>query len=101
LTTVPVDIVFLDGSTMSILCNVIEDTMDLSAIQRSEFDRLVYEHPLEFVELLLTNKLEGYLKGYAKDYQSQKDKIREKLIKDGCPPSQADTIAHEFMRYDN
>jgi len=37
-----IDIHYPDGTTMSVLCNEIEDTMDLTTTQHREFDRLVY-----------------------------------------------------------
>lgn len=95
------DVVFSDGSTISILCNVIEDTMDLTTIQYGEFDRLVYGYPLEFAELVLSGELERYLKGHTKDYKSQEDNIRKQLIDKDYSLSQADEITCEFMRYDS
>lgn len=96
-----VNIRFSDGRAISILCNEVEKSMNLSLRQRSEFDRLVYDHTLEFSELLLSGKLESYFKDYASDYQSQGDNIRQQLLEHGYSPSKADELAREFMRYDS
>ena len=96
-----IDIQYSNGTTMSILCNEIEGSMDLSMTQRGEFDRLVYDHPLEFAELVLSGELESYLKGYAKDYGNQEDNIRKYLIEYGYQQSKASEMACEFMRYDD
>lgn len=76
-----IDIYYPDGTTMSIICNMIENTMDLTTTQHGEFDRLVYDYPLEFAELVLSGNLESYLKGYAKDYHEQESSIRKQLEK--------------------
>ena len=96
-----IDIHYSDGTIMSILCNVIEDTLDLSVTQRGEFDRLVYDYPLEFAEPVLSGKLESYLKGYSKDYHELENNIQTQLEKAGYPPKKASEIAREFMRYDS
>jgi len=96
-----VEVVFSNGSKISILCNVIEDTMELTMIQRSEYDRLVYDHPIEFARLVLSGELESYLKGHAKDYVSQKDSIKEYLVANGYTNTNANAIVNEFMQYDN
>jgi len=80
---------------------MIEDTMDLTTTQHGEFDRLVYDYPLEFAELVLSGNLESYLKGYAKDYHEQENNIQAQLEKAGYPPEKAEEIAREFMRYDS
>ncbi|MDR1564001.1 MAG: DUF6061 family protein [Oscillospiraceae bacterium] len=95
-----IDIEYSNGTRLSILCNKIEDTMDLTIIQRSEFDRLVYDHPLEFAELVLSGKLECYLKGQANDYYEQERNIADQLEKH-YPPKKAKEIAREFMKYDS
>ena len=96
-----VEVIFLDGSKMSILCNVIEDAMDLTMMQRSEYDRLAYDHPIEFARLVLSGELESYLKGHAKDYASQKESIKVYLVNNGYENKEADTIANEFMNYNS
>ena len=96
-----IDIVYADGTSMNILCNMIEDAMELTVIQRSEFDRLVYDHPIEFARLVLSGELENYLKSHARDYKSQEDNIRKQLVENNYTAEQADAIAREFMRYDN
>jgi hypothetical protein len=82
---------------LSIMCNEIEDMMELSRYQRSEFDRLVYDHPLEFAELLLTDRLEAYLKGCATEHKERRRSIREQLL-ERYPPSLVEEITNEIMR---
>jgi len=67
---------------------------------RSQYDWLIYNDPLYFAELLLSGKLEDYLKEYAKEYHEQERNIREQLEKH-YPPEQAEKIASEMMRYDS
>ena len=87
----------ISAGNLSIMCNRIEDMMELSPFQRSEFDRLVYDHPLDFAELLLSGRLEEYLKGCSAEHKEQRNHIREQLL--GCyPPSIADEMASEILR---
>lgn len=95
-----IEISFSDGRTMSILCNEIENTFDLTPVMRSQYDWLIYNDPLTFAELLLSDKLESYLKEYANDYHEQQRNIQEQLEKH-YPEGQAEEITREMMRYDS
>ena len=90
-----------DGTLVSVAREAIEDEINLGPTQESEFSRLLYDHPLELVEMLLTGQLAGYLKGQAHAQAAQQNTIREQLLRHGYPPPQADAIAREFLRYDN
>ena len=56
---------FEDGSTVAIDCIAIEDEYGNTPAQRAELDWLLYNKPLEYMQLLLTGDPEKYLKDAA------------------------------------
>ena len=51
-----------DGGMVSIYTPAVEDEYAENMYQRSELDWLIYNAPLEYVNLVLNGKLEKYLK---------------------------------------
>ncbi len=51
-----------DGGMVSIYTPAVEDEYTENMYQRSELDWLIYNAPLEYVNLVLNGKLEKYLK---------------------------------------
>ena len=52
---------FADGTTLAIDCIAIEDEYDNTPAQQAEFDWLLYNKPLECVQLVLSGEIEHYL----------------------------------------
>ena len=52
---------FEDGTTLSIDCIAIEDEYGNTPAQRAELDWLLYNKPLECVQLVLSGEIEHYL----------------------------------------
>ena len=52
---------FEDGTTLSIDCISIEDEYGNTPAQRAELDWLLYNKPLEYVQLVLSGEIEHYL----------------------------------------
>jgi len=90
-----------DGTLISVFREAVEDELNLTPVQEGEFSRLLYDHPLELVELLFTGQLAGYLRAQAHEQAAQENIIRNQLLQHGYSPPQADAIANEYMRYDN
>lgn len=61
--TACVELKFADGSMISIDCTAVEDEVAKNMYQRSELDWLIYNNPLEYVQLVLDGDLEQYVKG--------------------------------------
>lgn len=59
-----VECLFTDGTMLSIICEAAEDSVEAIASLkvRTELDRLIYEAPIDYVQLVLTDKLNDYLK---------------------------------------
>ena len=53
---------------ISIDCTGVEDELDVTMAQRSEFDYLVYNAPLGYADLILNGDPEEYLKSVAGSY---------------------------------
>jgi len=55
---------FSDGSMLSIICEVVENSIEAYASLkvRTELDRLIYEAPMDYVRLVLADELNNYLK---------------------------------------
>ena len=52
---------FADGTTLAIDCIAIEDEYGNTPAQRAELDWLLYNKPLEYVQLVLSGEIEHYL----------------------------------------
>lgn len=51
-----------DGTLLSIDCIAVENEVANNMYQRSELDWLIYNAPLEYVDLILNSELQKYLK---------------------------------------
>ena len=56
-----VEVQFADGSAIAIDCLAIEDEYGNTPAQRAELDWLLYNKPLECVQLVLSGEIEHYL----------------------------------------
>ena len=61
--TACVEIKYDNGITISIDCITVENTIPRNMYERSELDWLVYNKPSEYVQLILSDSLEQYLRG--------------------------------------
>lgn len=62
LDTACVELCLDDGTLLAIDCTAVENEVANSMYQRSELDGLIYNAPLEYVNLILNGELEVYLK---------------------------------------
>ena len=60
--TACVELVFDDGSQLSIDCTAVENEVADNRFQRSELDYLLYNDPLAYADLVLNGDPESYLK---------------------------------------
>jgi hypothetical protein len=63
LDTACVELKFSDGSMVAIDTIAVENEVADNMYQRSELDYLIYNKPLEYVQLVLGDDLERYLTG--------------------------------------
>lgn len=63
-----VEVKFADGSMISIYCPAVENEVADSMYERSELSWLVYNAPVDYVNLLLHGDIQGYLKNVT-EYQ--------------------------------
>ena len=54
-----------DGRKISIDCTGIEDALNVTMVQRSELNYLIYNDPLGYADLILNGAPEEYLKNVA------------------------------------
>ena len=59
--TACVELVFDDGSQLSIDCTAVENEVADNRFQRSELDYLIYNDPLAYADLVLNGDPEAYL----------------------------------------
>ena len=57
-----VELLLRDGRKISIDCTGVEDALDVTMVQRSELDYLIYNDPLGYADLILNGDPEEYLK---------------------------------------
>lgn len=67
--TACVEVKFADGSMISIYCPRVEDEIADNMYERSELSWLVYNAPVDYVNLLLHDDIREYLKN-ATEYNS-------------------------------
>ena len=60
--TACVELVFADGSMISIDCTAVENEVADNMYQRSELDYLIYNDPLAYADLILNGELEKCLR---------------------------------------
>ena len=65
--TARVELKYSDSSMLSIDCDGVEDEYAKTIRQRSALDYLVYNAPMEYVELILSGEIYDYLRKYT-DY---------------------------------
>ena len=63
--TACVEVKFSDGSMIAIDTIAVENEIADNMYQRSELDWLIYNKPLEYVQLVLDGELEQYVQGTA------------------------------------
>ena len=60
--TACVEVKLIDGSTVSIDCDTVENEYANNMYEVSELDYLIYNEPISYVRLLLNGKMEKYLR---------------------------------------
>ena len=60
--TACVNVKLTDGSLVSIDCIAVENEYANNMYETSELDYLIYNEPMSYVRLLLTDKIEEYLR---------------------------------------
>ena len=70
--TACVEVKLTDGSMMSIDCDAVEDEYSHNMYETSELDYLIYNEPMSYVRLLLSGKMEEYLRS-STDYTPLSD----------------------------
>ena len=70
-----VELQFSDGTMLSINCTAVENEVADNMYQRSELDWLIYNAPLEYVDLILNREPEKYLKAVTVSNPLRADRI--------------------------
>lgn len=60
--TACVEVKLIDGSMVSIDCDAVEAKYANNMYEVSELDYFIYNEPMSYVELLLSGKIEDYLR---------------------------------------
>ena len=60
-----VELLLRDGRKISIDCTGVEDALDVTMVQRTELDYLIYNDPLGYADLILNGDPKEYLKNVA------------------------------------
>ena len=67
--TACVEVKYSDGSMLAMDTIQVENTIPANRYENRMLDYLIYNAPLEYMELVLSGEIEGYLREYT-DYQS-------------------------------
>ena len=57
-----VELLLRDGRMISIDCTGVEDALNVTMVQQTELDYLIYNDPLSYADLILNGDPEEYLK---------------------------------------
>ena len=60
--TACIEVKLTDGSMVSIDCDAVEDEYARNMYEVSELDYLIYNEPLSYVRVLISGKMEEYLR---------------------------------------
>ena len=63
-----VELIYTDGTTISINCTQLENEIADNMYERSELDWLLYNEPLTYAQLVLNGGIKAYIKG-SKDHK--------------------------------
>ena len=63
-----VELLLRDGRKVSIDCTGIEDALNVTMVQRSEMDDLIYNDPIGYADLILNGDPEEYLKNVTRSH---------------------------------
>ena len=63
-----VELLLRDGRMISIDCTGVEDALNVTMVQQTELDYLIYNDPLGYADLILNGDPEEYLKNMAKSH---------------------------------
>lgn len=61
--TASVQLKLTEGSMVSTYCTAVEDQVAENRMQRSELDWLIYNEPLTYAQLVMSDELLNYLNG--------------------------------------
>jgi len=96
-----IDVLAMDGTKMCILCAAIENGLHTDIIGRSKLIWLKDNEPSTYAELVVTDRLQGFLYQCAESYYRQQKSIEKQLTKHfGGDRAYAAAIAREIMMYD-
>ncbi len=59
-----VELLYIDGTMISINCTRLENEIADNMYERSELDWLIYNEPLTYAQLVLNGGIEEYIKGH-------------------------------------
>jgi len=97
-----IEIIKTDGSKMSILCAVVEDSLNTTITTRSKIVWLKDNEPSTYAELVITGRLQDFLDQYAESCHRQQDTIEKQLTEHfNGDKTYAAAIAREIMMYDS
>ena len=64
-----VELTLQDGRKISIDCTGVEDALNVTMVQQTELDYLIYNDPLGYADLILNGDPEEYLKNVKVSYR--------------------------------
>ena len=58
-----VELIYSDGSVLTIDCEEVENSYNVTNSQMADLDWLIYHAPMEYAGLVVSGEMERYLKG--------------------------------------
>ena len=95
-----ITVIKTDGSTVSILCTAVEDSLNTTITTRSKLIWLKENEPSTYAELVLDGKMQQFLDGVDISRRQIENSVKQQLISK-FGENIARQIAREFMMYDS
>lgn len=95
-----IEVIVSNRSKISILCAAVEESLSTTITSRSKLVWLKGNEPSTYAELVITDRLQGFLDRYDECYYRQQDTIERQLAKHfNGDKAYAAAIAREIMMY--
>jgi hypothetical protein len=100
--TACVDVVYENGSSLSVYTPMIEKSLRTTVYSRSRLDLLIESDPDEYFEMLINGTMQRYLDRVDGIYHGQKIKISNQIRKhQGCSEGTASYLTGEYLMYES
>ena len=88
---------------VSIYTPLVEESLQMSTYTQSQVDKLIYDNPLEYAEMVLNGTLADYVALCNKSGYEQTKHLKTQIQahNEGMSETQAESLARQYLMYDS